>query len=127
MTAISQRPHITVQIPAGSRPRVCRPAGPGFREKRPTLTDSSPHQPKHLRTPLVRKPWRIAKADWRSGQAMEWETTKTQLQIGELCNGAKRPAASARTHFGFIAASHNRVCEVITRLVPNSSRGAAGE
>jgi hypothetical protein len=74
---------------------------------------------------------------------MEWETTKTQpnnpgadgeqsshrsgktnapaerleLQIGELSNGAKRPAASARTHFGFIAASHNGVCEVITRLV----------
>jgi hypothetical protein len=84
---------------------------------------------------------------------MEWETTKTQpnnpgadgeqsshrsgktnapaerleLQIGELSNGAKRPAASARTPFGFIAASHNGVCEVITRLVPNSSRGAAGE
>jgi hypothetical protein len=50
-----------------------------------------------------------------------------ELQSGELSNRLKRQGARARTHFGFIAASHNGVCEENRALSSDSSLDAAGE
>lgn len=82
MSAISQRPHMTLQILGGLEARESA-------DRLDRVSAKSDHLINRFFTPpaetfttaLGRKPWRIAKADWRSGQAMEWERRKPSRTI----------------------------------------------